>query len=73
MPSWSPPFAPHVRGDYPEKVYDEDGRVEPADVLLSCARCGDRTEARCESSNYRRRVMLYALGHARCEAGKIQP
>lgn len=71
MPSWSPPFAPHVRGEYPEKTYDDDGRVEPAAVLLSCARCGDRSEVRCGSGNYRRRVTLYALGHARCEAGKI--
>jgi len=66
VPEYHPPFAPHVCGSYPEKTYDEDGRVEPAVVLLACERCGDRSEARCDSGRYREKVARYALGHARC-------
>ena len=71
MPDFSPPFAPHVRGEYPEKTYDDDGRIDPVRILLSCSRCGDASEARCDSGRYREKVVKYALGHARC-AGKIQ-
>ena len=71
MPSYSPPFAPHVRGDYPEPRRDEDGAVEPVRIALSCARCGDRSETRCDSGRPRRRVALYAVGHAACPERKI--
>ena len=73
MPSWRPPFAPHVRGDHPDRTFDEDGAPEPAAVALRCERSGDRAEVRCASGRFRQRIAQYALAHARCGGrGKIE-
>jgi hypothetical protein len=69
-----PPFAPHVRGAFPDRAYDEDRKLLPATVSLSCECCGEGAEVRCDSGRYRERVAKWALLHVDCplrERGKI--
>ena len=76
MPEYSPPFAPHVRGAFPERTYDEDRKLLPATVTLSCGRCGEGAVVPCDSGRYRERVAKWALVHVDCpvrERGKIGP
>lgn len=70
MPDYSPPFAPHVRGSFPEVARDEDGAVEPLSVSLRCAACGEECASRCTSGRPRERVLLFAVAHLRCP-GKV--
>jgi hypothetical protein len=76
VPDYTPPFAPHVRGAFPDRTYDEDRKLCPATVMLSCGRCGEGAEVRCDSGRYRERVAKWALVHVDCpvrERGKIDP
>lgn len=66
VPDYTPPFAPHVRGAFPERTYDEDRKLLPATVTLSCGRCGEGAVVPCDSGRYRERVAKWALTHVDC-------
>lgn len=71
VPEFTPPFAPHVRGEYPDIERDpETGEVEPTVVALSCARCGCEERRPCASGRPRAKVLAFALAHLACE-GKV--
>lgn len=71
MPEFAPPFAPHVRGDYPEIARDpETGEVEPLLVSLTCSACGCEERRPCVSGRPRSKVLSFARAHLSC-AGKV--
>lgn len=74
MPDYAPPFAPHVCGVFPDRIYDEDRQLLPASIAVACGRCGESAALRCDSGRYRDKVAKWALLHVDCERrGKIEP
>ena len=71
MPEFTPPFAPHVRGEYPDITRDPaTGEVEPLLVSLACAGCGVEERRPCDSGRPRDKVLSFARAHLDC-AGKV--
>lgn len=60
---WSPSAAPHVRGRWEVRRFDEDGLPEPQGVECECAVCGAVWRAQCMSGLVRDLVMKFALVH----------
>lgn len=67
---YSPHWAAHVVGEYAvpfsEEIQPGDDLVEQATVikiLLSCSKCGDKSETRCTMGQPRTQIARYALGH----------
>ncbi len=63
MPTYSPPWAPHVTSSFPEKSFDEDGNLEPVHVTMSCSLCGDSYKHLCERGAPQQWVQKFALVH----------
>ena len=72
MNAFTPPFAPHVCGSYPDIERDpETGEVEPLLVSLACAGCGLEERRPCVSGRPRSKVLSFARAHLSC-AGKVE-
>lgn len=64
MPSYSPPWAPHVIGEYPERVIDrETGQAESQLINMSCSKCNDTHQHTCDSGAVRQWILRYASVH----------
>lgn len=61
--SYRPKFAQWVVGSFPDRTFDEDGKVEPVMVELKCERCGAETRAKCTSGAVNQKVQSFALSH----------
>lgn len=64
MPSYSPPWAQHVVGDYPERVIDpETGLGEPQLIKMRCNTCGETSQYSCTSGAVRQWIGKFAFVH----------
>ncbi len=65
LPTYSPPFAPHVVGRYTRREYDEvRGVYEPQTVTAECRECGGRYgPAECASGQPRGHIDRWAVEH----------
>lgn len=62
--TYSPAWAPHVEGSYPERVVDpETGEAEPQLVRMRCGVCGDEHRVLCSSGAVRQWVLQFAKVH----------
>lgn len=69
MKSYSPPWAPHVVGTYPEKSVDPvTGEPEAQRVNMRCATCGATWRVDCYSGMVKQHVQNFALAHAHRDA-----
>ena len=66
--AWSPPNAPHVKGRYTERTYDEDQLPEEQTVEAWCEHpdCDSKGvwTRRCSSGQVRSHIATYGLVHA---------
>lgn len=62
--SYTPQWAPHVTGTFPEKVIDEDGQHEPQLVRMSCSICNATHQVTCTSGATRQHIQTFAVVHA---------
>jgi hypothetical protein len=60
---WSPDWAPHVRGYYYDRLPDEDGIPEEAEVGASCGQCGSVFKRMCASGMMRQHIANFAIAH----------
>lgn len=56
-------WAPHVKGEIPNRESNGDGGFEVQWVKMSCAVCGDRAKWPCTTGAPRQRVLQYAKMH----------
>jgi hypothetical protein len=64
VPSYSPPWCPHVVGEFPDRVVDPaTGEHEPQVVRLRCAVCGDQHQVTCTTGAVRQWVLRYGTVH----------
>lgn len=62
--TWSPPFAPHVRGRYERRTFDsEAGMPNPQRVAMECTRCGNTWRTVCASGQVRGHIAKFARLH----------
>lgn len=64
MPVYSPPWATHVVGEYPEREVDpETGQAEAQLVRLRCGQCGGTHQVTCFTGAVRQHVLSFAKVH----------
>jgi hypothetical protein len=63
MISYSPIWAPHVRGEWTERTYDEDGLPEEQSVTIVCGECKGVHRMKCTSGLAREHVQRFARAH----------
>lgn len=73
MPSYSPPWAPHVTGTFPERTFDEDRVLVPMKIEMSCSLCGDRYQKTCETGAVHQWVQKFALVHVHRDPMRVGP
>lgn len=75
--TYSPPWAPHVVGEYNERIVDEDGAAEQR-IAIRCSICGGTYQVVCTSGAVRRHIQNFAVVHTHRDAmndpiGKVRP
>lgn len=60
---WSPAWAPHVLGYYYDRVPDEDGIPEEAEVGATCTTCHTDFKRTCSSGMMRQHIANFAIAH----------
>jgi hypothetical protein len=60
---WSPQFAPHVKGWYDERQYDDDGLPETQAWGARCDQCRHEHRGACDSGQVRKHIQRFALAH----------
>lgn len=63
MGTYSPGWAKHVVGEYPDREPDGDGGFEPQLVKIACSSCGATHQVKCNSGNVRMHVVQFAKAH----------
>lgn len=64
MPTYSPTWAPHVVGTYPERVIDrETGEADPQLVEMVCTICRDTHRVKCTTGAVRQWILRFAANH----------
>lgn len=65
MPTYSPPWAKHVVGTYPEKSVDpETGEPQEQRIEIVCNECKATWRVDCRSGMVKQHVQNFALSHA---------
>lgn len=60
---WSPQSAPHVKGRYTRRTFDEDGQPEEQRWEARCETCGGSHQGGCMSGNVRSHIARFAAQH----------
>jgi hypothetical protein len=60
---WSPQFAPHVRGWYEVRQYDDDGMPETQMWGATCDVCKHDHRGACDSGQVRKHIQRFAIVH----------
>lgn len=61
---WSPQFAPHVKGWYEQRQYDQEtGLPETQRWGAECAICGTKWQGSCDSGQVRKHIQRFAIVH----------
>lgn len=60
---WRPPSAPHVEGEWTDRVFGDDGMPEPQLVKMRCEKCGETWQTSCVSGLVRNHVQRFAMVH----------
>jgi hypothetical protein len=60
---WRPPAAPHVEGEWTDRVFDERGMPEPQLIKMRCEKCGETWQTQCTSGLVRNHIQRFALIH----------
>lgn len=60
---FSPPWAPHVKGSYTDRTFDEDGLPEEQKVRATCTVCGTVFQRTCASGQVRTHITTFARLH----------
>ena len=60
---WSPGFAPHVKGKYTRRTFDDDGLPEEQHIRVHCTHCGDTWDRECLSGQVRGHIARFATAH----------
>lgn len=61
---WSPAHAPHVKGRYTERTFDEDGLPEEQSVEARCETCKAEWKGKCLTGNVRGHIAKFGVVHA---------
>lgn len=65
MPSYSPPWAPHVVGTYPDRKFDpETQEWSDQKIEMKCTTCGGTYQFTCTSGAVRQHIQNFAVAHA---------
>ena len=62
---YAPLYAPHVKGRYTERTYDQENgnKPEPQKVEVHCENCGKRYKAECLQGQPRQHIARFANIH----------
>lgn len=77
MPSYSPPWAPHVTGSYGEREFEEanDGTMQlvPIRIDMSCSLCNATHRHVCPSGAVHQWIQRFALAHVHRDPMRAGP
>ncbi len=72
MPSYSPPWAPHVTSTFPEREI-EDGKIVPMRIDMECTLCKATWRHTCETGAVHQWVQKFALQHVHRDPMRAGP